>query len=89
MARPIAFVRPVSQSQVLRPARGGVQRYYSNISDEVPGLVERLADRLGVQLFDTIEDMEDWVKHDSGYECFWTPEEEAQFQAEYDERMTP
>jgi hypothetical protein len=89
MAKPIAFVKPVSKSQSLRPVRGGVQRYYSNISDEVPGMIERLAYRLEAKLFDTIEDMEDWVKYDSGYECFWTPEDEARFQAQYDERMTP
>jgi hypothetical protein len=75
MAKPIAFVRPTMN---------GTQGYLAN---DMPGMIERLAGRLGARLFDTIDEMDYWVRYESGLECFWTAEDEAQYLAEYRERM--
>lgn len=75
-ARPIAFVRPHTVDTTLPAPHPQTHRYYEQLGKEVQGFVERLAFRLGARLFDSIEDMADWVESDSGYEPFWTADDE-------------
>jgi hypothetical protein len=91
MARPIAFVRPRTRTggpnTQVSPGNANPVRYYGTFESQAQGIIEQLAYRLDAKLFDTLYDMADWVREDSGYDSFWTKEDEARYLEEYNERM--
>lgn len=78
IAIPIGFVR----TRVSKMNPGGAPsstRHYTTLDSTVPGMLEQLAYRLGARLFDTIGELDHWVRTETPYASFWTPEDERRY----------